>query len=366
MKIGIIGTRGIPNNYGGFEQLTEYLSKGLVDHGHDVYVYSTHNHLYKQLTWNDVQLIHKYNAEVHVGTFGQFIYDFLCILDSRKRKFDVILQLGYTSNSIWGWLLPLRCRIFTNMDGLEWKRSKYSRPVQLFLKYAEKLAINTSDNLISDSVGIQEYIAKKYKRESRFIPYGTHIFRNPNQLILEQYKLKPYCYSMLIARMEPENNIETILDGVKASQSTKSFVVVGNCQATKFGKHLLKKFKDDARFVFLGPIYDIEILDNLRYFSLLYFHGHSVGGTNPSLLEAMGSNCLICAHQNPFNSSILGEDAFYFKVSEDITQLLDRSIYKNESGFLSANLRKAETMFSWDKIITDYESYLTSSPLKIK
>jgi hypothetical protein len=102
MRIGIVGTRGIPNNYGGFEQLAEFLSRGLVDRGHEVYVYSTHNHLFREKIWNRVHLIHKYNAEKQVGTWGQFIYDLLCIIDTRKRKFDAILQLGYTSSSVWG------------------------------------------------------------------------------------------------------------------------------------------------------------------------------------------------------------------------------------------------------------------------
>lgn len=358
MKIGIIGTRGIPNNYGGFEQLAEYLSKGLVERGHEVYVYSTHNHIYKEKSWNNVNLIHKYNAEIRVGTWGQFIYDFLCILDSRSRRFDVILQLGYTSNSVWGWMLPGNSQIFTNMDGLEWKRTKYSKPVQLFLKFAERLAINTSDYLISDSIGIQNYLLQKYNRSSEYIPYGTHVFKSPNPTVIDQYIVTPFNYDMLIARIEPENNIEPILDGVQASRSKRFFLVIGNCHANSFGKYLLNKFKNENRIKFLGPIYNIETLNNLRFYSNLYFHGHSVGGTNPSLLEAMASNSLICAHKNPFNNSILGDKAYYFSTKEDVSQLLDNALDKEKSKFLSANLRKVETLFLWNKIIDDYEKYL--------
>ena len=151
MRVAILGTRGIPNNYGGFEQFAEHLSKGLVELGYEVTVYNTHDHPYLSPYWGKVRLIHKWNPERYTGTLGQFIYDLLCILDSRKRKFDIILQLGYTSSSVWGWLLPSRSVIVTNMDGLEWKRSKYGKNVQRFLKVAEKLAIKTSDFLISDS-----------------------------------------------------------------------------------------------------------------------------------------------------------------------------------------------------------------------
>ena len=169
MKIAILGTRGIPNNHGGFEQFAEYFSVYLASKNHDVYVYNSHDYPYQDKNFNGVHIIHAYDPEYKIGTAGQFIYDFNCILDSRKRAFDVILQLGYTSSSIWHWLLPKSPMIVTNMDGMEWKRSKYSTSVRKFLKYAEKLAIKSSDYLISDSIGIQDYITKTYNRTSEFI-----------------------------------------------------------------------------------------------------------------------------------------------------------------------------------------------------
>ncbi len=126
-----------------------------------------------------MNIIHKMDPEKWMGTAGQFIYDLNCILDSRKRGFDVILQLGYTSSSIWGWLLPKKAIVITNMDGLEWKRSKYSRPVRRFLKFAEKLAIKTSDYLISDSVGIQKHLKTAYNADSEYIAYGADLFNTP-------------------------------------------------------------------------------------------------------------------------------------------------------------------------------------------
>ena len=124
MKIAIIGTRGIPNHYGGFEQCAQYLALGLVKRGFEVIVYNSHDHPYQEKEWNGVQIVHCYDPEDKLGTVGQFIYDLICILDIRKRKCDVILQLGYTSSSVWGWLLPKKVVVTTNMDGLEWKRTK--------------------------------------------------------------------------------------------------------------------------------------------------------------------------------------------------------------------------------------------------
>ena len=356
MTVGIIGTRGIPNNYGGFEQFAEYLSRGLVELGHEVVVYSSHDHPYQEKIWNNVKLIHILNPEKRLGTWGQFIYDLFCIWDSRKRKFDLILQLGYTSNSIWGWLLPNRSLIVTNMDGLEWRRTKYNKRVQRFILHAEKLAVKTSDFLIADSIGIQSYLLKTYKRDSIYIPYGTDIFKEPNPNVLEAFNALPYGYNLLIARMEPENSIEIILDGVCSSHSAQPFLVVGNPNGNDFGRYLVRKYAHETRIRFLGAIYNLKILNNLRYYSNLYFHGHTVGGTNPSLLEAMASNSLICAHNNEFNNSILGNEAFYFSTKQEATTLIDSNIMKEIfSGYLQANLRKIETLYLWEKIIKDYE-----------
>ncbi len=121
MKVVILGTRGIPNHYGGFEQLAEYLSVALAARGHEVYVYTSSLHPYQENTYQGVHLLRCADAEKQLGTFGQFIYDFNCIRDARKRNFDVILQLGYTSSSVWAFMLPKQAAVITNMDGLEWK-----------------------------------------------------------------------------------------------------------------------------------------------------------------------------------------------------------------------------------------------------
>lgn len=358
MKIGILGTRGIPNNHGGFEQLAEYLSVYLVERGHEVFVYNIHTHPYKENSWNGVNIIHCYDLEHKIGTAGQFIYDLNCIIDSRNRDFDILLQLGYTSSSVWFRLLSKKQIILTNMDGLEWKRTKYTPLVRNFLKLAERWAIVSSDFLISDSIAIKSYLMDKYCRDSKFIAYGANIFGTPDKEVIMEYNIEPYNYNMLIARLEPENNIETILDGVVASNCNLPFLVIGKHE-TKFGNYLKDKFKSDNRIKFLGGIYNINHLDNLRYYSNLYFHGHSVGGTNPSLLEAMASNSLIVAHENPFNRSILEENAFYFSKSDEIRLHLKRT-KENYKEMIQSNLLKIENEFSWKIINSKYESYLLS------
>lgn len=357
MKIAILGTRGIPNHYGGFEQFAEYLSVGLVKHGHDVTVYNSHTHPYQKNDFNGVKIKHIYDPENKIGTAGQFIYDLLCIKDTRKSNFDIILQLGYTSSSMFFDLHPKKSIIVTNMDGLEWKRTKYSSKVQKFLEWAESLAAKKSDYLISDSIGIQNYLKNKYHKDSIYIPYGSHIVEDYSKTILNSYNIKKYEFDMLIARLEPENSIEVILDGVSTSKVKRTFLVIGKHE-TKYGQYLKEKFNKYTNIIFIGAIYDINILNNLRNFSNLYFHGHTVGGTNPSLLEAMGSNALICANDNKFNSAILGTDAFYFQNSNDISKYLD-SINKIEYfRLLDYNIEKIKTIYRWDIIIEQYESFL--------
>jgi glycosyltransferase involved in cell wall biosynthesis len=360
MKIAILGTRGIPNNYGGFEQFAEYLSVGLVQKGHDVYVYNSHDHPFKATKWQNVNIIHCYDPEQAIGTAGQFIYDLNCILDSRKRKFDIIFQLGYTSSSIWNFLFSGKVVVVTNMDGLEWKRSKYSRPVQKFLKYAEGLAVRKSDHLVADSIGIKDYLKTTYNAGSEYIPYGANAFNEPAPNVLVSYGLEPYAYNMLIARLEPENSIEIICDGCSAANTNCNLLVVAN-HKTKYGEYLKQKYADQKNIRFLGAIYDIHVLNNLRYYSNVYFHGHTVGGTNPSLLEAMASGALIAAHNNPFNAAILNDDAFYFSDKTDVKRIAE-TVVKNETQKikLDSNSQKIKTLYSWEKIISDYNTYLSS------
>lgn len=356
IKVAILGTRGIPNSYGGFEQFAEYLSVGLAQRDFEVTVYNSHLHPYQESKWNGVTIIHCYDPEKELGTIGQFIYDLNCILDCRKRNFDIVLQLGYTSSSVWFKLLSKSGpTLTTNMDGHEWKRTKYSRPVQLFLKFAEKLAVRHSHYLIADSIAIQSYLKIKYKADSTFIPYGADIFNLPDERVLNNYQLQPHGYDVIIARFERENNIETILNGVEKSTFPRICVIIGNCE-TPYARHLREKFSKNKNFRFLNGIYNIATLNSIRYFSCLYFHGHSVGGTNPSLLEAMASHALICAHDNEFNAAILGPDAYYFKTSSDIVNIIT-AVNKSEEinkGKISNNIKKIEVSYSWNNIVQQY------------
>jgi glycosyltransferase involved in cell wall biosynthesis len=362
MKLGILGTRGIPNAYGGFEQFAQYLSQGLVRRGHSVWVYNSSDHPYKEAEWNGVRIIHCADWEGRIGTAGQFIYDYNCLRDARRRGFDVLLQLGYTSNSVWHRIWPRRIPNVVNMDGLEWKRSKYGPLTRKFLARAEGWAARRGDILIADSIGIQDYLEKKYNRPSIFIPYGAEIPAGFDAGRLAQWGLQPGGYFLVMARMEPENNIEMVIRGWMASGKCRPLVLMGN-PANSFGQYLVKKYRHE-RLLFIGAIYEVSVVNALRHYSAVYLHGHSVGGTNPSLIEAMASGCMIAAHDNPFNRAVLNDQAGYFSRPEEVTAILDHEPDRStQAVWKEKNLEKVKKVYNWDQIIGQYESVLLNSIL---
>ena len=367
MKIAFISVRGIPNNYGGFEEFAEYISVGLAERGHDITVYSPHYHPYQEKEYKGVHIKHIYSPELWMGgSVGSFFYDYLSLKDALKKEdFDIIYDAGYTS------IIPAYIRfnvkkikhpIFTtNMDGLEYKRAKFSKWAQKFLFWEEQMAVKHSHYLIADNMGIQDYYKEKYGKESKFLAYGATIYDHYNVDYLKEYGLAANDYFILVARLEPENNIYMAIDGYLASDQCEKrpLVVVGKTN-TPYGKKLVAKYGNNPNIKFVGGIYDFDKLNSVRHFSYAYFHGHSVGGTNPSLLEAMASECFILSHNNVFNHSVLRDNALYYQSTEDVTKLLndiDNIVYKYKSDFISRNLDVIRNEYSWEKLIDEHEKY---------
>jgi len=365
MKIAILSTRGIPNNYGGFEQFAEYISVGLVQKGHEVTVYSPMYHQYSSPCFNGVQIKHVYSPEPWLGgAIGSFFYDYLSLKDALLNdSFDIIYDCGYTS------IIPAYIRfavsklktsiIVTNMDGLEYKRTKFNPLVRSFIFWEEKQAVKLSHALIADNVGIQQYLKEKYNANSEFIPYGANVPAVFKETQLEPYCIKPEQYYLLIARMEPENNIEMIIEGYINSISDKILVIIGNTN-TKFGKKISKKYQSEHNIKFVGGIYKSEIIDALRHFSALYFHGHSVGGTNPSLLEAMAAQCLIAAHDNSFNRTTLNDNALFFTSPQDVAAIIklpENRLKEYRQNYTPLNLHSINTTYTWENIVTKHEVF---------
>lgn len=354
MKIAILGSRGIPNYYGGFEECAQQLSWRWREAGHQVSVYNSHRHPYAEKQWRGVEIIHKYDPEHRMGSAGQWIYDFNCIWDARKRGFDIVLMLGYTSSSPWLNLLPAHSVLITNMDGLEWQRSKYSARVKSYLRWAEKQAVAASHLLIADALAIQQYLQKQYRSQIVYLPYGAEPLTEPPEAhFLERYNLQAGGYHLIIARLEPENNLACLLEGVEASESSRPTLVIGDHESP-YGQKLKARFKD-PRIRFVKASYRKDKLNALRHYCHLYLHGHSVGGTNPSLLEAMACAAPILAHRNPFNQEVLGEDAAYFLDPTDVANALDHfERGPAQEAQIRQNLQKLEQRYHWPLIAEQY------------
>lgn len=356
MNIAILGTRGIPNNYGGPEQNAERLSNLFCEMGHEVVVYSPDDHPYQASSYGPVAIRHVFCHEKQLKIIGTFLYDMLCMLDARSKNYDVILQLGNVPAAAFYFLKTRRTAVVTNMDGLEWKRAKWNRVLQMFAKYCEIAGARGSDGLIADNPAMQAHLKEQYGVDSRFISYGADIVKSKNTAILQQYQLTEQNYYCLIARIEPENNIEMILDGYTQSGSPRDFIVIGKT-TTPHAAHLVRKYADRSRIRFLGGIYDYDGLSQLRGAARVYFHGHSVGGTNPSLVEAMASGAYIAAHDNPFNRSVLGDNAKYFANTSDVSQIIANYVETGREQLTTANYAVVDRDHRWENLAKKHLDY---------
>lgn len=357
MKIAIIGSRGIPNRYGGFEQFAEVVSKIWATLGHDVICYSPHYHEFQLHELDGVNIKHIYCPEKKFGAAAHIIYDYLSFRDAVAENCDIFLQLGYQSSAISYPLFRKKVRrcIVTNMDGMEWQRSKWSKPVKYLTKFSEYLAVKFSGHLVSDNKGIADYLHISYGVKSDMIQYGCEDVAPKSRDLISRWSSKDDNYDLLIARLEPENNIEMIIEGFVDSKSNRKLLIVGNSE-TQYGRYIKSLFHSHSNVLFIGSIYNKEKLDSLRQHCFLYFHGHSVGGTNPSLLEAMAAGSRVVAHDNEFNRSVLGCDSIYFKDSNQVSEIIKSSqeCSKDLDEFKFSNKQKIISNYRWEDIALKY------------
>ena len=351
MKIAVLGSRGIPNRYGGFEEMAAQVAPLWVKAGHEVVVYTTSDHPDKVEEVEGVRIKHIFNPERTVGLAGQFIYDLLCILDARREGFDIYLQLGYTTSGIWSFLWPKK-KTITNMDGMEHQRAKYKGLLSVFLRWSERRAAKRSQLLVADNPEIARYLAK-YHTSTRTIAYGSHVVdKHENTVqILEQAGLPTDNFHIHIGRVQPDNHVWEIL--AAAEESGETLVTIGD-YSTRYGQKLRKIF-NAKNLHFPGTIYDKTVLNALRTQAVFYLHGHSVGGTNPALLEAMGCGTMILAHDNPFNASVLGGLGALWSDEEGLTELLAQrptAAVRAEQAEISK--ARVKDYFNWSRIAEQY------------
>lgn len=350
-NVAVVGIQGVPAQYGGFESLVENL---IGDHKSDDIRYTvfcsgrdmkTHLAEYKGAELKYVPL--------RANGIQSIPYDMISFMRI-PRKTDVILVLGVSGCLI----LPVfrlfcRKRLIINIDGLEHRRAKWGKLAKAFLKLSEKMAVRYADVIISDNKGIQDYVREEYGKESELIAYGgDHAVRSVPQArtldILRRYGLRPGAYAVTVCRIEPENNCHLVLEAF--SKSDRELAFVGNWSRSAYGQELKEKYSAFPNIHILDPIYDIDTLYVLRMNAWAYVHGHSAGGTNPSLVEAMFFGNPVFAYDVVYNRETTGGGALYWGSSDELLNLLSLDDFDTSSIIDLANQK-----YTWKRIANQYE-----------
>lgn len=368
MRIAIIGSRGIPASYGGFETFAEQLSLRLVQRGLDVAVTCDWIPPAARIRIKGIDL-----RWFPLRPFWRTVYepgsDAANIL-SLAHSVDCILALGYAGSPSFPLASWSGTPIVVNVDGLEWKRDKFSRPSKGLLRLNEGIAVKTSSAVVADSMRVKEYLDAKYRIDSHFIPYGadhcTRSDRFESSVIARSSKehraplaeLERGSYYLAVARLEPENSVEMIVRAFRRLRTSKRLVVVGGFRDTDYRRRVLAIAAKDPRIVFPGPIYDHEALDMLRSNCRAYIHGHTVGGTNPALIEAMYLGAPVVAFDTEFNREAGGETIRYFASLDSLARLLEELEESPTIGreMVGSATSRVQSAYTWERVTSDYIS----------
>lgn len=357
MKIAIMGIRGIPANYGGFETFAEQIAPRLVELGHDVTVYGRSNTIkYKEPYYKGVRLIilptitHKY--------LDTIVHTFLCSLHSLKENYDVVLSCN-SANSIFAFIPRLTGqKVALNVDGLEWQRSKWNKLGQWYYKISEFIATFSPNVVITDAKIIQNYYLQKYNKESAYIPYGSPVEKANTKQALEDFGVEPQKYILFVSRLEPENNAHLVVKAFEKVKTDMNLVVVGDAPYSTDYITNLKNTKD-PRIIFTGYVFG----DGYREFqsnAYCYIQATEVGGTHPALLEAMGHGNCVLANDVPEHTEVLEDTGEYFNTKDpdnlrqQIQYLVDNPEIVSEKREMA--VERIRKNYTWDKVTKDYES----------
>lgn len=357
--VAILGCRGIPARYGGFETFAEEIATRLVKLGFQVTVYAeSDERTLRETSYKDVLVRHL--PRPRLGPISSLLYDCLALWDARRR-YDLVYLLGY--GAAWmAWLPRLwGTPVWINVDGLEWARDKWPWPVKVYLRAMEWMATRTASRIIADSEAIAQRFRSLYGDQIRCdtIAYGASV--PPKQdlqpTILKRWQLEPGWYAIVVARPEPENHILEIVQGYLMHARPWPLVVVGDFSCpNRYQRRILEL--QSKNILFLGAIHDRVVLNTLRWYAAVYIHGHSVGGTNPSLLEAMACGNSIIAHDNPYNREVAGDEALYFRTADDLAVCLGRVVARFAAvrgGWLPASVvHPLPAKYDWDCIARRY------------
>ena len=351
-KIAIIGTVGVPANYGGFETLVENI---IGDNASDKVEYTI---FCSSKAYSENKSDYKGARLKYIGLKANgaqsTLYD-ICSLLRTDNKYDVALVLG-VSGCIF---LPIfrlwfKNRLIVNIDGLEHRRDKWGKFAKWFLLKSEAIAVKYADVIIADNQGIKDYVAETYHKDCALIAYGgDHVEReisvNKQEEVIRQYGVEKGNYAISVCRIEPENNCHIILDAF--SKTNKKLLYIGNWDRSEYGRQLKERYSKFDNICIHNPEYNLDTLFALRSNAAMYIHGHSAGGTNPSLVEAMFFGKPIIAYDCIYNRATTDNQAYYFGSTDDLVEILKNN---NLDGNLMRTIAKGR--YTWKKIASQYEA----------
>jgi len=371
MKISIIGSRGIPAKYGGFEVFTEGLSTRLVDRGYSITVTCENDAADGE--YGGVKLVYS-PYKIPQSPLKRKIYEVFSdvyFIRKQSKTNDTIYLLGMTAG--WATCLPKilnrDVKIMINVDGVEWKRTKFNAFERAFLWANTKLAEIFCDVIIIDSKCMQKHISRRWRNKAIFIPYAVS---DPQRVNWDKAQLNAIAshpqelgeiaereYWLVVARLEPENNIHTIIDGFLKSETNKKLIIIGNFSNPGYQAQIQDLLNQDIdrKVLMIGGIYNnTRLLNMLRQNCFAYLHGHTVGGTNPSLLDAMSMRVIIVAHDNEFNKEVCQNSALYFNDSVKLAETID-AVEQDPLKYSSLKdnaYRRVISDYSWEYIVNAY------------
>jgi len=345
MKLSVIGTVGVPACYGGFETLVDnLLTENEQEHKHDqnITVYcSSKSYSTQLLKYRNANL---YYIPLNANGAQSIPYDIWSLCHAVFKRTDTILLLG-VSGAICLPIIRLfsKVRIVTNIDGLEWRRDKWGTFAKKFLKFSEKLAVNYSDVVVADNAAIADYVKCEYGIDSTVVAYGG------DHAVITTLNLSDENYALALCRIEPENNVELILESF--SRTSKKLKFIGNWGNSDFGRNMKAKYQLFDNIDIVDPIYDLNRLFDIRQKCSFYVHGHSAGGTNPSLVEMMHFNKNILAFDCNYNRASTEDKANFFSNETQLIQLITQEHLINNADDMK---EIAQRRYTWDIVKQQY------------
>lgn len=356
MRIAILGTRGIPAGYGGFETFTEHLATRLVARGHEVTVYCRSHYVSpRQLEYHGVRL--KVLPTVRHKYFDTVVHSFLSALHAAPRRFDAALFCNAANAPFVPILRWTGTPVAINVDGLEHKRKKWSWIGRKYYLLTERLATILPNETVTDAKVIQDYYAARYQAPSTMIAYGAVVERHPNRELVRRWRVEPNRYVLYVSRLEPENNAHLVIEAFKRVRTAHKLLVVGDAPyARDYIRELKARARRDKRIIFTGFVFgqDYRALQQNAY---CYVHAAEVGGTHPALLEAMGYGNCVLTLAAPENVEAVGEAGIPYANEDDLAEKLQRVLRDGSlvHSFRRRAQERVQKLYDWEYVVDQYE-----------